>query len=76
MRRTLLPGQTPDDDLLALDQTLTQLERDDPVCASLGNGAPENLNRILMNGPRTRLSPIGKRYNSLSAPGIRDGCEF
>jgi hypothetical protein len=44
MRRTLSPDQTPDADLLVLDQALAQLERGDPVCASLGNGAPENLN--------------------------------
>jgi hypothetical protein len=44
MRRTLLPDQTPDVDPQALDQALAQLERDDPVCTSLGNGAPENLN--------------------------------
>jgi RNA polymerase sigma factor (TIGR02999 family) len=30
-----LPDQAPDVDLLALDQALEQLERDDPVCASL-----------------------------------------
>jgi DNA-directed RNA polymerase specialized sigma24 family protein len=35
MRRTLLPDQTPDADLLAPDQALARLERDDPVCASL-----------------------------------------
>ena len=30
-----IPGQAPDVDLLALDEALEQLERDDPVCASL-----------------------------------------
>ena len=30
-----LPDQSPNIDLLALDQALDQLERDDPVCASL-----------------------------------------
>jgi hypothetical protein len=44
MRRALVPDQTPDVDLLPLNQALAQLERYDPVCASLGNGAPENLN--------------------------------
>jgi hypothetical protein len=43
MRHTLSPDQTSDADRLALDQALAQLERDDPVCASLGSGAPENL---------------------------------
>src|SRR5271156_6607476 len=30
-----IPGQVPEVDLLALDEALEQLERDDPVCASL-----------------------------------------